>query len=112
MPRTSKHQTKEQKKEYNRQYYLKRKLFYEEQGSTIYQANKERLLANNRKYLAANRDIVNQRRRDRYRQTRRVTAPDKLAGLFKDPQMKAHFMWLVERNKQKEENEISNIQPQ
>lgn len=89
-------------KEYHHQYYLRRKAFYEAQGTTIYQVNKERLDEGVRRYNKANRDKINQRKRELYRQKKRITDPNQLATLFKDPNAAAAYKWLAERNKKQE----------
>lgn len=90
-------------KERQHRYYLKQKARYEEQGTTIYFADKEKRDAYYRNYLETNRDEINRRQRERYRQKTRRTEPDQLATIFKNPRAAAAYRWLIQNRKQQKE---------
>ena len=92
---------KDKVKEWNHRHYLKKKASYEEQGTTIYKANKEIIC----KYREAHRDEINRNKRERYRQKTRCTDPDQLATLFKNPSAAAAYRWLVQNKKQQEQQQ-------
>ena len=93
---------KDKVKEWQHRCYQKKKARYEEQGTTVYFANKESIC----KYRDAHRDEINRRRRERYYKKTHLTETEQLAGLFKDPSAAAAYRWLVQNKKQQEKQQL------